>query len=288
MSTQKSLIKEPRKARRSFESVFAEAIITKACGWDVEFLSGGYDSYTKDELLFIIKTIMQITGRKQWLNLGVLNERYLTLFLPYVEGFTGTIECVNPELQKKVCPSKPVRPILNTFKICDKLGIKKGMTMIIGLGASIDDFPLLEKFIIENDLERVTFYSLNPQKGTCFTESPKLEYYTLWIEKTRKVFPNIEIIAGAWRDKTNYFSKLLMAGADYFTKFPALKYFGSKEAKEVENEIKLANMEFSGTLTKFPDINFDEEIERLDVTDALKKKIKVKLLEYLKLMRKNN
>ncbi len=288
MSTQKNLITEPMKARRRFESVFAEAIITKACGWDVEFLSGGYDSYTKDELLFIIKTVSQITGEKQWLNLGVLNEKDLTLFSPYVEGYIGTIECINPKIQKIVCPSKPVMPILNTFRICDKLGIKKGITIIIGLGETIDDFPKLSEFIKEHKLQRITFYSLNPHKGTSFTSSPKIEYYVQWIEKTREEFPNLEIIAGAWHDKTRYFSKLLLAGADYFTKFPALKYFGTKKAREIEEEVKFANREFLGTLTKIPEIDLDEEVNRLDITDDLKRRLKLKLNEYIEGMKSTN
>ena len=31
--------------------------------------------------------------------------------------------------------------IINLFKLCDKLGIKKAMTFIIGLGETINDFP---------------------------------------------------------------------------------------------------------------------------------------------------
>ncbi|HJX05831.1 MAG TPA: radical SAM protein, partial [Candidatus Nanoarchaeia archaeon] len=95
MSTQKDKIREPTKARRSFASIFAEAIISKACGWEIEFLSGGYDSFSNQELLFIIKGIYEITGKKQWLNLGTLDEAELKLFKPYVEGVIGTLECAN-------------------------------------------------------------------------------------------------------------------------------------------------------------------------------------------------
>lgn len=288
MSTQKDLIKEPKKAKRTYESIFAEAIITKACGWEIEFLSGGYDSYTSEELLFILKTINKITGKKQWLNIGVLSKAELEKFSPFVEGFTGAVECITPKVQKIVCPSKPIKPITDNFKICDSLSIKKGMTMIVGIGETIDDFTLLEKFIEKHKLQRITFYALNPQKGTEFTKSPEIDYYISWIKKTREAFPDIEIIGGAWVDKTNYFSKILINGADYFTKFPAIKYFGSKKAKEVEKEVRLAKRKFLGTLTKMPNIDWDKEIENLDLTFDMKKKLKIKISQYIKTMGKNN
>ena len=287
MSTQKELISDPKKAKRSYESIFSEAIITKACGWDVEFLSGGYDSYSFDEIVFITKTISEITGKKQWLNIGTLNKSELQKILPYIEGFTGAVECVNEKVRKQVCPSKPLAPIIKTYKYCDELNIKKGMTQIIGLGETIEDFSHLKKFIEENKIDRITFYSLNPQKGTCFTKSPELEYYTSWIKKTRESFPNLEIIAGAWHDKTNYFSKILEAGADNFTKFPGIKMFGTDKAKDVEHEIKIAKKEFIGTFTKMPKIDWDFEIEKLSLNKPLEMRLKKKLVEYLKKMEKN-
>lgn len=288
MSTQKDLIKEPKKAKRSFESIFSEAIITKACGWEVEFLSGGYDSYSFDEIVFITKTISEITGEKQWLNIGVLKKLELEKIKPYIQGFTGAVECVNEQVRKKVCPSKPIEPILKTYKYCEELGIKKGMTQIIGLGETIDDFKYLKKFIEENKIDRITFYALNPQKGTTFTKSPELNYYAEWIRLTRESFPKINIIAGAWHDKTAYFSELLISGADNITKFPAIKMFGSLKAKDMEKEIKDAKREFLGTFTKMPKINWNREVEKLNLDSSLEKRLKKKLDEYIKKMEKNS
>ena len=53
MSTQKKLIKDPKKARRSFESILAEVFLCKKLGWKIEFLSGGYESFSRQELLFL-------------------------------------------------------------------------------------------------------------------------------------------------------------------------------------------------------------------------------------------
>jgi len=287
MSTQKDKIKEPLKARRSFASIFAEAIISKACRWEVEFLSGGYDSFSSDELLFIIKGVYEITGKKQWLNIGALKEEELKNFSPYVEGFIGTLECANPELRNKICPSKPMSEILSSFAACNKLGIKKGITVIIGLGETIADFDILEKFIRENNISRITFYSLNPQKGTPFKTSPSIDYYEQWVKKTRKAFPDLWITAGAWHDKINYFSRLLKAGANNITKFPVLRLFGTEKAREVEEEVQLAGRKFIGTLTKLPKIDWNKEVDKLGFDAELKKKIKIKLNSYLKKMKQN-
>jgi biotin synthase-like enzyme len=291
MSTQKDRInklKNPNMARRSFASILAEAIISKACDWEIEFISGGYDSFSKEELLLIIKGVYEITGKKQWLNIGTLDEAELKLFKPYTEGFIGTLECVNPELRKKICPSKPLSEIIRSFAFCDKLGIKKGITVIIGLGETINDFDSLKTFIQKNNLARITFYSLNPQKGTSFTSSPPIDYYEQWITKTREAFPDLWITAGAWHDKTNYFSRLLKAGANNITKFPVLRLFGSKKAEEIEEQTRLAGRKLIGTLTKLPKIGWDKEVDNLDLNEDLKRKIKEKMSDYLKnmLMRK--
>jgi biotin synthase-like enzyme len=288
MSTQKDRIsemKDPKMARRSFASIFAEAVITKACGWEFEFLSGGYDSFSREELLFIIKGIREISGKKQWLNLGALKAEELKLFSPYIEGFIGTVECVNPNLRKKICPSKPMEEIFDSFAACDRLGIKKGITVIIGLGETINDFDFLKKFIADNSISRITFYSLNPQKGTPFTVSPPIDYYEKWIIRTREAFPDLHITAGAWHDKTDYFSRLLKAGADNITKFPVLRLFGTKKAKEVEKEVKIAGRVFKGTLTKLPSADWNDIVKRLSFDSALKEQIKHKLRLYIEKMR---
>jgi biotin synthase-like enzyme len=287
MSTQKDRINElknPKLARRSFASIFAEAIISKACGWEIEFLSGGYDSFSKEELLFIIKGVYEITGKKQWLNVGVLNERELKLFKPYIGGFIGTLECVNLELRKKICPSKPLPELMKSFDWCDNSGLKKGITVIIGLGETIGDFDFLDDFIRKNNIVRITFYSLNPQQGTPFKSSPSIDYYEKWIAMTREAFPGLWITAGAWHDKTHYFSRLLKAGANNITKFPVLRLFGTEKAEEVEEQARIAGRKFVGTLTKLPKIDWDKEIDKLEFDKGLKDKTRKKLNDYLRKM----
>ena len=50
MSTQKDKIKDPRKARRNVSNIYAEAEMCKRLDWNIEFLSGGYESFTTQEI----------------------------------------------------------------------------------------------------------------------------------------------------------------------------------------------------------------------------------------------
>lgn len=286
MSTQKDLIKDPKRSRRSMASIFAECLISKACGWEIEFLSGGYDSFEIDELIFIAETIFRITGKKQWLNIGTLDKDELKRFSQFIEGFVGTLECVNPGIRKTVCPSKPLSDIEKSFSHCDELELKKAITVIIGLGETLDDFSYLKDYIEKNKIDRITFYSLNPQQGTPFKKSPSIDYYEKWIAMTRIAFPSLIIVAGAWYDKTEYFSRLLLAGANNITKFPAIKHFNTEHAKAIEKEIISAGRIFTGTLTKYPGINIDSEISKLDIGDDLKDEVRKKSFQYLDRMRK--
>ncbi len=288
MSTQKDKIVDPKKARRRFSSIFAESIIAKVCDWKIEFVSGGYHSYTMDELVFLVKGIYEITGQKQWLNIGSLSKIQLQKFLPYVEGYAGTIECVNWELRKKVCPSKYVEPIIKAFKACDELGVKKAMTLIVGLGETIDDFKELEKFVKEHSIDRITFYALNPHPATCFKKPPSKEYYSEWISKTRTAFPDLDIVAGAWTDKIEYYKDVLKAGATDITKLPSIRKFNSKELQFLQKDLE--EFDFKSNITKLPDVNWDELVQNLPeetFSKELKVKIKGKLDTYLKQMRKN-
>jgi len=278
LSSRKNIKQDRIKDRRSLQSILAEAIICKVCGWPVEFISGGCDTYTDKELLNIIKSIYKITKQKQWLNLGILNEKQLSLFKPYTQGICGTVECVTPKLRDKICPSKPLKEIEDMFKIADKLKLKKTITIILGLGETLDDFKHLKAFITKHNLNRITFYRLKPQKGTRFENKKPItsRYYVEWIKKTRKEFPKLKIVAGSWLTHLTEIHKLLNAGADSITKFPSIRKFNTKYAKTIEAEAnKVAT--FKGTLTKIPKIN----VKNLD------KKIKLQLEKYLKRMKNN-
>lgn len=283
-STQKHKIKHAKNAKRSIASILTDAIIGKNLGWKIEFLTGGYRIFSFEEMLEITKLVSEVFEQKIWINLGVLNEKELLKLKPYVEGICASIETINPELHNKICPDKPIEPYSEMLKLADKLGFKKSITIVIGLGEKKQDINLLFDFIEEHKLERITFYALKPVKGTLYTKSPDLEYYAWWIAQTRIRFPKITIMAGLTPKKIDYTELLLQAGANAITKFPAIRQFNSEKAKQIEMMAKDAGRQFKGSLTKLPKIDWDKELERLNIDYELKTKIKEKLKIYLRKM----
>ncbi|HII72674.1 TPA: radical SAM protein [Candidatus Woesearchaeota archaeon] len=288
MSTQKALISDPVKARRSLASILAEVLVCKAAGWRVEFLSGGYDSYSMDELVEICRLVHLLTGDRQWLNIGALSEDELMRFKPYVVGVCGAVEVIDPALHAHVCPSKPVSDIEAMFSVCDRLGLRKAMTMIVGLGEERSHFAELRSFIENHRLDRITFYRLKPQEGTPFTKGPLSEDYVWWVSETRKAFPDIEIVVGSWLSHLDELSSLLKAGADSMTKFPSIRLFGSEEAGKIESEAGAAGREFEGTLTDFSRLKAFDWDSCLSLLDpGLASAVRGKLASYLGRMQIN-
>ena len=288
MSTQQSKISEPKRARRKIEGILADAFLCRKLGWRIEFISGGVESYTTEELEVLLNYINEIYHEKLWLNIGILDKSRLLRLKPYLLGITGTVETVNPLLHKQVCPSKPIKPIEYMFRVCEEIGLKKAITIIIGLGETIDDFPLLEDFIRMHNVDRITFYALNPIKGTVFeaNNGPEIEYFLEWIAMTRISFPKLDIIAGLWVNKIEHISLVLKAGANALTKFPAIKLFGSEYCKMFEERAK-SERELIGTLTTMPKIDL-KEIDEMKIEDSLKVRVKEKVIEFLEIAKRNN
>jgi biotin synthase-like enzyme len=288
MYTIKDQIKVPRQARRRLESILAEALIAKICNWEIGFVSAGIASFSTAELREVLEGIFKVTGKKQWLNLGVLRESQIKELLPFIEGITGTVECVNETLRNDIVPDKPLDKIEEMFKIADKYNLKKSITIIIGLGETIEDYPKLKEIFTKWKIDRINFYRLVPHEGAMKLPGPTTEYYIEWIAKTRIDFPKMTIIAGSWPDKTIEIPLLLQAGANAITKLPAIKNFGKKPAFEIEEGAKKAGREFLSKLTVYPDIDIDEELAKLGLDDGLKERIKAKYMNYYKRIKKTS
>lgn len=283
MSTQPE--KTKKIPRRSVESILAEVIICKKLGWEIGFISGGFDAYKQVEFENLLRNIHKVYGRKLWINVGDLSMEEMEKYKPYVRGVAAAVETLNPELHDYMCPSKPLKPIVKMVEDAKKLGLERAMTYILGLGETIKDYNLLKDFIRKHEISKIHFYSLNPHKGTIFEnkKSPSKEYQGRWISMTRKDFPGIEIQAGIWLDRVKNVSYLLKCGATSITKYPAIKYFGSTQSREIEHQAWLAGREFLGSLTVLPEMDIDEEVKSVPV--ALRNKLKKKLEQYLKQMK---
>ncbi|MGL4670158.1 MAG: radical SAM protein [Methanobacteriaceae archaeon] len=253
MSTQKNKIKDPKKAKRRLEGILAEAELCERLGWNIEFLSGGYDSYTTEEIKSIAKKIYNITNKPVWLNTGITNdlESYYNDCEKEIIGITGALEVANPKLHNELCPSKSIEDISDMLDTAGNIGFKKAITIILGLGETPNDLEYLVDYIKNHNIDRVIFYSLNPHKGTIFEKSsqPASMYYAGVVASIRILFPKIEIICGTWIDNLANIGILIQSGANGITKFPMFKMFGTRYGKRVEEEVKWAGRSINGTFT---------------------------------------
>ena len=278
MSTQKEKIKDPTKARRNVNNIYAEAEMCRRLDWNIEFLSGGYKSFTTQEIKDIATNIKNITGDGVWLNTGITND--LAEFGSEIKGITGAVEVANPEIHRNVCPSKKLEDISEMLDTAGDLGFKKAITIILGLGESLEDTDYIIDYIKDHNIDRVIFYSLNPHKETVYADSsqPASLYYAQVVTKVRLAFPDIEIICGTWIDNLANIGILILSGANGITKFPLFKMFGTKYGKRVEEEVKWAGRQLKGTFTDKSKLG----IEKSEVSPDLDKFIKRYIKESLK------
>ena len=294
MTTQKNLIDDPKKAIRSMASLLAETLICRMQGWQMGYLSAGYGNFTTSQLLSIVRSIGKAHGTKPWLNVGVLNEHQLKVLKPYIGGVCGAVETSNPKIHKIVCPNKPVEPIEKMFDQCTKLGIKKAMTFIVGMGETIDDFPALEKFIKKHAIDKITFYRLKGIQGTMFEGKDDFpsSYYIEWITRTRNAFPHLSITVGSWIKYFDEIHSLLDAGANNLTKLPTIKWFNNEYTRKVEDEFRKAGRSFTGSMTALRVAAIDKELENVVSytdqisTEHLREQVMAKLEKYLRTMKK--
>ena len=278
MSTQKNKIKDPTKARRNVSNIYAEAEMCKRLDWNIEFLSGGYESFTTSEIKEIASTIKDITGDGVWLNTGITDE--LEEFGQEIKGITGAVEVANPTIHNNVCPSKSLDDISHMLDTAGDLGFKKAITIILGLGETLEDVEYVIDYIKEHKIDRVIFYSLNPHKETIYADEsqPASLYYAQVVARIRLEFPEIEIICGTWIDNLANIGILILSGANGITKFPLFKMFGTKYGKRVEEEVKWSGRRLKGTFT-------DKSVlgpEKSEVSPDLDKFIKRYVKESLK------
>ncbi|HIJ11584.1 TPA: radical SAM protein [Candidatus Woesearchaeota archaeon] len=277
-TTQKHKIQHPKGSKRSMGSVLLEALFCRLFKWRIEFLTGGYGIMPFPQLLEFSKNISAVYGEKIWLNLGVLSENHLEQLRPYVKGICGSMETLHPTLHDEVCPSKPIAPYDKMFSNLN--GFKKSIAVIVGLGDTIEDMKYLFDFVEKHSLDRVTIYALKPVPGLEFKEGPSVDYYVQWIARLRIRFPQLEIIAGTNLRRSEEVGYLMKAGASAITKFPATKQFGTKKSHLVTSLIEKDRF-FISNLTELPDINWDKEINALDISEEYKQEMKDKLGPYL-------
>lgn len=260
MSSQKPKIKEPNTARRNVNSILAEAELCRRTDWKIEFLSGGYGSFSTPEIKNISQKIYNITGEPVWLNIGITKD--LEAYGEEIAGITGAVEVANPDLHDEICPSKSLEDINEMLEVAGDLGFQKAITVILGLGETPEDLKYLFDMIEDVGIDRVTFYSLNPHKETVYENEPQPAslYYAGVVAATRIKFPKLKIITGTWIDNLANIGPLLLSGANGLTKFPLFKMFGTRYGKRVEEEVFWAGRELIGTFTDFDRLTKSKDV----------------------------
>ena len=112
-STTKHKIKHIDSAKRSMASMLVEALLCKKLNWRIEFLTGGYRAYSFEQLLEICKNVYKVYEEKIWVNMGVMKHEEFEQLRPYVKGVVASLETVNEELHKEICPDKHLQPYID-------------------------------------------------------------------------------------------------------------------------------------------------------------------------------
>lgn len=233
------------------------------------------------------RLVKQALGEKLWLNLGVVPARQLETLQEDIEGIVASLETLEPKLHKKTCPDKPIQPYINMLDKAKELGMKRSITLVIGLGEDESHWQHVEEFIKENPLERITIYALRPVRGTPYEKGPSSQELAWWIAKTRTTFPKIEIIAGTAEYRIPEIPLLLKAGANALTKLPATKLFNTQQAKDIKDYIEKTGRKWVSTLEHTNPqtvIDVEEELKRLDLTEKEREEVKKTLASYLRMM----
>ncbi len=274
---------EPKKMRRSTESLLAEAILCRVLGWESGFLSGGINAFSPADMKRLLPLLTTAYGNKFWLNIGPLSPDLLEAYKPFIRGVVGAIETVNPVVHKRICPSKPIEPYLRMFDEAYKIGLANAMTFIVGVGETREDLSQLLEMIERYHISKIHIYSLVPEKGTIYTEKdiPSPEEQAWWIANVRVHFPTLDIQCGIWKDRVQSLPLLLRAGANSFSKFPATRLFGSHIAEDIEKQVENAGRTFKGTLTKLPTMDWAREVNVLAIDESLKERVLRKLTQYV-------
>jgi len=267
-------------SRRSLASILLEALFCKVFNWRIEFLTGGYDIFPFDEMLYVMKNVSLVYGEKIWLNLGIITPKHLEQIKPYVKGICASMETLNPKLHEEVCPKKPIAPydeMLTNLK-----DFKKSAAIIVGLGEPLEEIKYLYDFVEKHKLDRITLYALKPVRGTSYETGPSQNEYLSWLASLRIRFPKLEIIGGTNLRRAEEVGYLMRAGVNAITKFPATKQFGTKKAELMTKLIKNEKRNFTSNITILPNIDWNKEIDKFPIEKNLKEEMKEKLPAYLK------
>lgn len=238
-------------ASRTTSSILAEAYLCSSLNWQ-PLLSVTNQNMKLAQLRELLVKVTAIAGKKIWLNTSPITRQEIDAIYPYAEGILAPLTTINRDLHRRLFPNKQLASYLTMLD--DAQGLKRGISIVLGLGEKREDVKELHRFIESNHIDRVSFFPLHPLRNTHPTRPPSSLYMAEWIAETRIVFPKLEIVAATWPDRVAEVGLFLKAGANMITKFPALQSFRTEQAAILEEEVKNAHRIFTTTMTNISSV----------------------------------
>jgi len=275
-------------AIRSVESILAEILISTALGWKIGYITGGLRVESADYLIELLDKISLIAGEKVMMNFGPYSRQLVEKFSPHVSGMGSAVESFDENLHNFICPSKPLKSLLDFLSYLQEFNKNKLITIILGMGEKIKDVDLVIENIRKFEIEKIQLCFLKPQKNTIFSEvpSPDPNYMAYWISRIRIACPAVVIKVALVRSRINDVSLYLQAGANCFSRFMVFSDFGTSYAEQLEEGCRKASRKLVGEFYKLPDIDVGGLVDKLPFNDELKKKILPKAKQYYNKLKK--
>ena len=276
------------KAIRSQASILAEALVCRAMGWKIGYLTGGLRVETPQYLIDLAQKMEAVINQKTTLNFGPYSRPAIEQYRPHILGMGAAIESFDEELHSFICPSKPLPSLLRFLGDLQELQLQKLITIILGIGERQEEVYIAVENIKKYNIEKVQLCFLKPQAGTIFNEipSPDPYYMAWWIANIRIACPKVIITIALVRSQLPNLALYLRAGANNVTRFLVFKYFGSSLARDLEQQCAQAGRTLRGHFMTLPVVDIPSLVDNLPFPAFQKAKILYKAEQYYQKLKK--
>jgi biotin synthase-like enzyme len=270
------------KSLRSPESIIGEAIVCKAMGWKVGYITGGLRVESTEYMVKLLDNLHKALGYKTNMNYGPYTKKEIESFAPHIKGLGCAIESFDADLHKFICPSKPLGTLLRFLGNVQEAKLEKFITIILGIGEKMSDVEEVIARVGEFHIERVQLCFLKPQKDTVFEEvpAPDIEYMAWWAAKLRIAHPKLILKVALVIERIQDTHVLLNAGVNCFSRYMVFDDYATPLAESLVAECKKAKRELVGHFTTMPQFDVAEIVNQTELDAGLKVKVILKAEQY--------
>ncbi|HLP80058.1 MAG TPA: radical SAM protein [Acidobacteriota bacterium] len=272
-----------RTAVRSPESILAEALICKAMGWKVGYITGGLRVEKTEYMIDLLQKLSIVLEHKTMMNYGPYTKQEVDAFAPFVSGMGCAIESFDEKLHAYICPSKPLSSLLKFLGHVKEKKLESFITIILGIGEKMSDIDEVIKKVEEYNITKVQLCFLKAQEQTVFdnTPAPDIKYMAWWVSRLRIAHPNLIIKIALVKDRIDDLHILLNAGVNSITRYMIFDDFAGELAVKLQKECELAGRKLQGNFTYLPQLDMSKLVNDLPALEPeLKRKILIKANQY--------